>query len=32
MPVILVSEDDDGRQTRRDTSLSALLPDAFTSF
>ncbi|WP_394845724.1 cytidine deaminase [Pendulispora brunnea] len=32
MPVVLVSVTDDGREIRRDTSLSALLPDAFVSF
>ncbi|WP_394825209.1 cytidine deaminase [Pendulispora albinea] len=32
MPVVLVSENDAGEETRRDTSLGALLPDAFVSF
>jgi cytidine deaminase len=29
MPVALVCEHDDGTETRRDTSLAALLPDSF---
>ena len=32
MPVVLVSEGENGQETRRDTSLAALLPDAFVSF
>jgi cytidine deaminase len=32
MPVVLVSITDDGHEVRRDTSLAALLPDAFVSF
>ncbi len=32
MPIVLVSEDDTGAEIRRDTSLAALLPDAFVSF